>query len=369
MKGGAGFGKGKRPPDGIRFTAWYRDLVDALNRRDLLPAIVFIFSRAGCDRAAAEVGGIASKLGLLSHAEKKQIKDRLSAFRLANPQVPLEKEKVRLLLCGLATHHAGLLPVYKALVEELFNENLIRVVFATETLAAGVNMPARATVISTLSKKIGKVTINLQPSQLLQMAGRAGRRGKDTMGHVVLMRSRSEDALDAFNLLCAPVDSIRSHFRSSYAMVVNILRTRDLESCKLLVERSFGNYLKAYSLGEEQEVDIANRDELKGRLGGVDAGELRMYEDLQEKLMKATRAERNLKREAAKLEEKYVKAVLGAVRLGAGLLLRDGRTLALIGEATLPHPLTNTQLNLYVGLSQNGKLEEAGEGPGEEAGP
>lgn len=159
-------------------------------------------------------------------------------------------------------------------------------VFATETLAAGVNMPARATVISTLSKKLGKTVVKLMPSQLLQMAGRAGRRGKDTQGHVVLMRSRSEDALDAFDLLCAPVDAIRSHFRSSYAMVVNILRTRDLASCRVLVERSFGNYLKAFGLGREQEEDEARLGELKGRLGGVDPGELRMYEEMQEKLAK-----------------------------------------------------------------------------------
>jgi superfamily II RNA helicase len=160
------------------------------------------------------------------------------------------------------------------------------VVFATETLAAGVNMPARATVISTLSKKLGKTVVKLMPSQLLQMAGRAGRRGKDTQGHVVVMRSRSEDALDAFDLLCAPVDAIRSHFRSSYAMVVNILRTRDLESCRVLVERSFGNYLKAFGLGREQEEDEARVVELTGRLGGVDPGELRMYEEMQEKLAK-----------------------------------------------------------------------------------
>ena len=119
-----------------------------------------------------------------------------------------------------------------------------QVVFATETLAAGVNMPARSTVITSLSKKLGRTVVELIPSQVLQMAGRAGRRGKDTTGHVVLMRSRTEDALDAFELLTSPVDSIRSHFRSSYAMVVNILRIKNLESCKVLVERSFGNYLK-----------------------------------------------------------------------------------------------------------------------------
>ena len=83
---GAG-GRASRAPDGLRFTAWYRDLVEALQKRDLLPAIVFIFSRAGCDRAAAEIGSVANKMGLLTPAEKDQVKERLQAFRRANPQV------------------------------------------------------------------------------------------------------------------------------------------------------------------------------------------------------------------------------------------------------------------------------------------
>jgi superfamily II RNA helicase len=270
--------------------------------------------------------------------------------------VPLEKEKARLLLQGVASHHAGLLPVYKSLVEELFNANLVKVVFATETLAAGVNMPARSTVITTLSKKLGRTVVKLMPSQVLQMAGRAGRRGKDVQGHVVVMRSRSEDAMDAYELFCSPVDSIRSHFRSSYAMVINILKTRSLESCKLLVERNFGNYLKVFELERELEAEEALLAELQGSLDGVDRGELKLYQRLVDKLDKARRARKDLVREAEKNERKFVAAVINAVRMGSGVLLRDGQSAALVGETSFPHPMTLTRQVFTVLLTQGGQL-------------
>jgi len=110
----------------------------------------------------------------------------------------------------------------QAFIEDLFNANKIKVLFATETLAAGVNMPARTTVISTVTKRINSEVIKLKTSQLLQMAGRAGRRGKDTEGTVVIMRNRFEDVRMGHKILTSAVDGIKSHFKTSYGLTVKV---------------------------------------------------------------------------------------------------------------------------------------------------
>ena len=110
----------------------------------------------------------------------------------------------------------------KAFIEDLFNANKIKVLFATETLAAGVNMPARTTVISTVTKRINSEVIKLKTSQLLQMAGRAGRRGKDSEGTVVILRNRFEDVRMGHKILTSAVDGIKSHFKTSYGLTVKV---------------------------------------------------------------------------------------------------------------------------------------------------
>ena len=121
---------------------------------------------------------------------------KLKEFALKHKEVASE-DKMRLALRGIASHHAGQMPIWKALVEELFQQGLIKVVFATETLAAGINMPARTTVITSMSKRTGDGVVSLTANELRQMCGRAGRRGKDTVGHSVMMRSRWEAAPEA----------------------------------------------------------------------------------------------------------------------------------------------------------------------------
>ena len=170
----------------------YGDIAQDLHNLKLLPAIVFIFSRVGCEQSAKMVAQ--SKVRLLSEDEVRFVSQAIAIFAKNNPEIPIQRSTVQLLKSGVAVHHAGLIPVWKAFIEDLFNANKIKVLFATETLAAGVNMPARTTVISTVTKKINSEVVKLKTSQLLQMAGRAGRRGKDVEGTVVLMRSRFEDA-------------------------------------------------------------------------------------------------------------------------------------------------------------------------------
>ncbi|OSX69124.1 hypothetical protein BU14_1827s0002, partial [Porphyra umbilicalis] len=151
-------------------------VVRALRRRDMLPAIVFVFSRAGCDRAAAAAA--TEETGFVDDDEAAALRSRVAAFAAAYPDVA-DAGRMELARVGIASHHAGLLPLWKSFVEELFQAGLLKVVFATETLAAGINMPARTTVLSALSKRGDDGIGPLTTSQVLQMAGRAGRRGMD----------------------------------------------------------------------------------------------------------------------------------------------------------------------------------------------
>lgn len=220
----------------------YPFVVRSLRRRDMLPCIVFIFSRKGCDQAAKAAAR--ERELLVTMSEQEQIKKKIDSFALDHPGM-VQRDRAELALQGIASHHAGLLPLWKICVEELFQEGLIKVVFATETLAAGINMPARTTVISTLSKRAGEEGIvSLTTSQVLQMAGRAGRRGKDVLGHSVVLKSRSEGPMDAFKVLTAGVDALESKFTPSYGMVLNLLSARPLSEAKKLVDRSFGNFLR-----------------------------------------------------------------------------------------------------------------------------
>lgn len=127
------------------------------------------------------------------------------------------------LLRGVAAHHAGCLPLWKSFIEELFQRGLIKVIFATETLAAGINMPARTAVIASLSKRSEAGRVQLRSNELLQMAGRAGRRGIDDKGHVVLIQSPYEGAEECCELLFSGVEPLVSQFTASYGMVLNLL--------------------------------------------------------------------------------------------------------------------------------------------------
>ncbi|MFM8543806.1 MAG: helicase-related protein, partial [Vulcanococcus sp.] len=172
------------------------------------------------------------------------------------------------LLCGIASHHAGVLPAWKELIEELFQQGLIKVVFATETLAAGINMPARTTVISALSKRTERGHRPRLGCEFLQMAGRAGRRGLDSQGYVVTVQSRFEGVREAGQLATAPADPLVSQFTPSYGMVLNLLQRYDLAKAKELVERSFGRYLATLDLADDQ----AAIDTLRAQLAQLHSG-------------------------------------------------------------------------------------------------
>jgi superfamily II RNA helicase len=233
-------------------------VVAQMAEREMLPAIYFIFSRRGCDKAVRDLG----KVCLVTPEEQTRIAARLEAFIAATPEAVRDGGHDDALLRGIAAHHAGVLPAWKELIEELFQQGLVKVVFATETLAAGINMPARSTVISALSKRTERGHRPLMGSEFLQMAGRAGRRGLDTQGYVVTVQSRFEGVREAGQLATAPSDPLVSQFTPSYGMVLNLLQRYDLEKAKELVERSFGRYLATLDLADDEARIAELREQL-----------------------------------------------------------------------------------------------------------
>ncbi|XP_057494012.1 DExH-box ATP-dependent RNA helicase DExH15 chloroplastic isoform X3 [Actinidia eriantha] len=228
-----------------------------LHSRDMLPAVWFIFSRKGCDAAVQYL----EDCKLLDECEIGEVELSLKRFRIQYPDA-VRESSVKGLLRGAAAHHAGCLPLWKSFVEELFQRGLVKVVFATETLAAGINMPARTSVIASLSKRSESGRIQLSSNELLQMAGRAGRRGIDERGHVVLVQSAYEGAEQGCKILFSGLEPLVSQFTASYGMVLNLLAGgkitrrsnesddmkvsragRTLEEARKLVEQSFGNYV------------------------------------------------------------------------------------------------------------------------------
>ncbi|MBM5807349.1 MAG: DEAD/DEAH box helicase [Cyanobacteria bacterium M_surface_10_m2_179] len=233
-------------------------VVAQMAEREMLPAIYFIFSRRGCDKAVRDLGNVC----LVTPDEQARIAARLEAFIAATPEAVRDGGHDDALLRGIAAHHAGVLPAWKELIEELFQQGLVKVVFATETLAAGINMPARSTVISALSKRTERGHRPLMGSEFLQMAGRAGRRGLDTQGYVVTVQSRFEGVREAGQLATAPSDPLVSQFTPSYGMVLNLLQRYDLEKAKELVERSFGRYLATLDLADDEARIAELREQL-----------------------------------------------------------------------------------------------------------
>ena len=222
-------------------------LVSALAAADLLPAIIFIFSRAGCDAFAIDVAA-AGVLAPPPAAAAAAIEAELNRLATDSPDA-LRPDLVPALRCGVAVHHAGCLPGWKGAVERLFQAGHLRAVAATETLAAGINMPARTSVLTALARRRGGATaIPLTHNELLQMAGRAGRRGFDDAGAAVVCESlaggfdrgpgfASPPALAS--LLSRGPEKLASQFRPGYSMVLNLVASRPLAGARAFVERSF----------------------------------------------------------------------------------------------------------------------------------
>jgi superfamily II RNA helicase len=295
-------------------------VVSKLAEREMLPAIYFIFSRRGCDKAVAEM----STLRLVNPEESARLKIRIDEFLDKNPEAA-RAGQVEPLYKGVAAHHAGILPAWKVLVEELFTQGLIKVVFATETLAAGINMPARTTVISSLSKRTDQGHRLLTASEFLQMAGRAGRRGKDVVGYVVATQTRFEGAKEASDFATSAPDPLVSQFTPTYGMVLNLLQTHNLEEARELVERSFGQFTKTLHLQpQQQSINDIKRElsQLQETLGKVDADVLADYETAHSQLKLDQNQLKNLQLYAEQIHAGQVGKLLPAALPGTILSLK-----------------------------------------------
>ncbi|MFP4297161.1 MAG: DEAD/DEAH box helicase [Spirulinaceae cyanobacterium] len=295
-------------------------VVEQLRDRDMLPAIYFIFSRRGCDQAVRNM----SKVLLVNEEEQAQLKVRIDAFLKRNPEAG-RTGQVAPLYRGIAAHHAGILPAWKGLVEELFQAGLIKVVFATETLAAGINMPARTTVIASISKRTDRGHRLLTASEFLQMAGRAGRRGMDEVGHVVAVQTPFEGAKDVASLALKPADPLVSQFTPNYGMVLNLLQTHSLEEAKNLLERSFAQYIAALRLEPDRQAIAELTTELAKldvELAAINPDQFRHYEKLREQLKEERRLLKTLKQQAENARKSTIAAAFSGVEPGQVLYLK-----------------------------------------------
>lgn len=240
--------------------SYVKDIVRNLQENDMLPAIYFTFSRKKCDEQMEKCAG----LELVTKGERAQIKQFIDEYIAENPHLYNNKH-IEYLLCGVASHHAGLLPSWKNLVEKLFQKGLIKVVFATETLAAGINMPARSTVISSTSKRTDSGHRMLTASEFLQMSGRAGRRGMDEIGYVTVVGTQFQSPEEVAELVLSDANPLESRFSPGYSMVLNLLQRFSLDEAKELIMKSFGYFSSGSRLTPLLQAKNSLQSELKER--------------------------------------------------------------------------------------------------------
>ena len=302
------------------------DVIDALRRSGLLPAIVFIFSRAGCDAAVQQC--LAAGMTLTDHNDREEIRDLVHSRCAHIPDEDLGALGFHTWLDGLergiASHHAGLLPTFKEVVEELFQRGLLRVVFATETLALGVNMPARSVVLEKLTKWNGESHVGVTPAEYTQLTGRAGRRGIDVEGHAIVSWHAGLDPQALAGLASTRTYPLRSSFRPSYNMAVNLVATYGRATARSLLETSFAQFQADRAVvGLARQVQ-RNEDLLDEISTGVTChlGDFAEYFALRQEL---TAREKGLARAGVQNRREQVSSDLAQLRRGDIVQVSAGR--------------------------------------------
>ncbi len=229
-----------------------------LAERGWLPAIYFIFSRAGCERAMESY--LAEGEPLLTRPQQREVESAITEASQESPAIaesPLNQTIFQALGMGVGLHHAGILPGLKRLTELLFERGLCRAVFATETMSLGIHMPARSVVLQGLTKRTDRGFRSLTHNELTQMAGRAGRRGIDPEGKCVIALDSRDSLEDALRTVDGPPEPVESQFRLGYGSVALLLETgKDQETIRRIVESSFGQYQNLKRIrGLEQDVE------------------------------------------------------------------------------------------------------------------
>jgi len=242
---------------GPRTEKMYREqIAKVLDERMLLPAIFFVFSRNGCDQGVRQV--LRSGISLTTADERNEIRETAEYHcrTLLDEDLAVLGywEWLEGLERGVAAHHAGLLPAFKEVVEDLFRRKLLKVVFATETLALGVNMPARTVVLEKLEKFNGEARVPITPGEYTQLTGRAGRRGIDVEGHSVIQWSDGLDPQAVASLASRRTYPLNSSFKPTYNMAVNLIEQFGRQRTREVLETSFAQFQADRSV-----VDLARK--------------------------------------------------------------------------------------------------------------
>ena len=352
------------------------DVVDKLDSEGMLPAIYFIFSRRGCSDAVKQC--LREGLRLTSPEERAEIFDyveeKVADLSPADLDILGYADFLTGLERGISSHHAGMIPPFKEIVEYLFARGLVKVVFATETLALGINMPARTVVIESLMKFTGEKHELMTPGEFTQLSGRAGRRGMDEIGHAVVLLQRFTPFDGITRLASTRTYPLKSSFQPSYNMAVNLVRTYDLAEAEHLVNSSFAQFqtdrgvVKLEKTREELHAYLASyREKMR-----CEKGDVAEYRDLQIRLQKLERKGGGVRSRVKKVSDSVTKLSPGDViviaagkRTGRYAVLevtqrkseRKPRLLVLSAEGTLvrfgPHELLEVPRRI-------GRLEVSG---------
>ena len=337
------------------------ETVSVLQGQDMLPAIVFIFSRAGCDGALFQC--LRSRKELTTPEERELIAALIDEGVTGIPDEDLEVLNFRQLrtawMRGFAAHHAGLLPAFKHIVEQLFVRGLVKVVFATETLALGINMPARTVVLEKLVKFNGEAHVDLTPGQYTQLTGRAGRRGIDHIGNAVVQWAPAMDPHEVAGLASTRTYPLISQFQPGYNMAINMLAMNGYEDSIRLIEQSFAQFQTDRSVvGEVRDIERlqAKVRELRAALerdiarfappSDDPAAELVEYSQLRRDL---SDAEKKARRDALDSRQTETVRVLGRLQVGEVIALPGKRSpeLAAVvqaaGKPNDPRPWVTTE--------------------------
>jgi len=264
------------------------EVVRLLSEQNLLPAIFFVFSRAGCDQAVQQL--VRDGVRLTTVQEREEIRELVEERARQLPDEDLGVlgywDWLAALERGIASHHAGLLPTFKEIVEELFRRKLVKAVFATETLALGINMPARTVVLESLEKFNGEARVPITPGEYTQLTGRAGRRGIDVEGHSVVQWQPGMDPAAIASLASRRTYPLNSSFRPTYNMAANLIDQFGRARTREVLESSFAQFQ-----ADRAVVDLARRvrsqeESLAGYAKSMecDRGDFREYSRIRREL-------------------------------------------------------------------------------------
>jgi ATP-dependent RNA helicase HelY len=298
------------------------DVVDRLRGEGMLPGIYFIFSRAGCEQAVRQCRQ--ANIRLVTPDERERISEYVELRTSVLPQEDrgvLGYEDWREALeAGIASHHAGLIPMFKETVEELFERGLCKAVFATETLSLGINMPARTVVIERLVKFTGEKHELMTPGDFAQLTGRAGRRGIDPVGYGIVLYQPDIPADRILHLASTRTYPLVSSFRPSYNMAVNLVRRYTIEDAERLLNLSFAQFLADRSVTRQERQIERNERFLDGYREHLecDRGDFAEYWSL---VKRARDAERATRRDGNARRREQV----ASLHPGAVVNLRRGR--------------------------------------------